>query len=46
MYYLEHEGSRWIGSSPQNYRELNLKYFRKIFGNNNILVSPGGSRKG
>ena len=37
MYYFEHQGSRWICFSSQKTRELKLKYFRKLFDNNNIL---------
>ena len=35
--HLEHQGSRWIGFSSQKNRELKLKYFRKLFDNNNPL---------
>ena len=37
MYYLEHQGSRWIVFSSQKNREFKLTYLRKLFDNNNIL---------
>ena len=37
MYYLGHQGSRWIGFSKQKNREFKLKYLQKPFDNNNIL---------
>ena len=38
MYYLEHQGSRWVGFSSQKNRELKLKYLRKLFDNNILCL--------
>ena len=37
MYYLEHQGSHWICFSKQKNREFKLKYFKRLFDNNNIV---------
>ena len=45
MYYLEHQGSRWIGFFQTKEQRIQTG-IKKLFDNNNIILSPGNENTG